>query len=387
MVLLVVVITAVVTYVASHVVFVQLNDMERGDIHLHNQVVTGESHRAAGYTIYYNLLSWVAGGSTSPGAVRVASETILASAMAAKAAITLTITWWMTRSLWPSLAVTAFLMVSVPVNLTLSPQLYLGRLTGTIWHNSTTIVLIPVSVLLFFFAVAFLTAEAPRRAYWVLGPSLIVVDGLLKPNFLLALLPGLALFTAVLVLRLRRRTGVWAAALPILGRFLVLALPAAVLLAGQYVLAYQDGGVPYTNGVRPLATWSLLTASVPGGIPVVLLESFLLPALVTLLLWGPSRRYPFLLTAWLVTGVAAAQFAVLAEYTATGELLTHGNWSWGGHVAAYVLYISAAILWIRHHTLLPGWAKALVYVVAATYVATGVVYLMHVMQPGDPGYY
>lgn len=384
----VVVLTALITYLAAHAVFVQLNALLRGDIKLHNQVVTGQADRsAAGYTIYYMILSWVAGGSTSPEAVRVASETLLAGAMAAKAVVTLLITRVATRTLWPSLAVTAFLMVCVPVDLTLSPEMYFGRLMGSIWHNSTTVVLIPVSTLLFFVAVAFLVADAPRGAYWVAAPALIVLDGLLKPNYLLALLPALALLTGMVMLRRWRTTQTWLSTGPPLGRFLVMAIPAVVLLCTQFVLAYQDGGVAYTNGIRPFATWSLLASYVPGGIPVVLLESFLLPALVTVLLWRQARRSAFVLGAWLVAGIATAQFAVFAEFTASGALLTHGNWSWGGHVAAYVLFTAVAILWVRHSALLPLWAKALVYAVAATYLASGIVYLVHLVAPGGPGYH
>ncbi|EWT00218.1 hypothetical protein N865_17545 [Intrasporangium oryzae NRRL B-24470] len=383
-----VVLTAVITYLAAHAVFVQLNDLLRGDIKLHNEVVTGQADRsAAGYTIYYLLLSWVAGGSTSPEAVRVASETLLASAMAAKAVVTLLITRVATRTLWPSLAVTAFLMVYVPVDLTLSPEMYFGRLMGSIWHNSTTVVLIPVSMLLFFVAVTFLVADAPGRAYWIAAPALIVLDGLLKPNYLLALLPALALLTGMVMLRRRRTTRTWLSTAPPVGRFLAMALPAAVLLVTQYVLAYQDGGVAYTNGIRPFATWSLLASYVPGGIPVVLLETFLLPALVTVLLWRQARRSAYVLGAWLVAGIATAQFAIFAEFTASGALLTHGNWSWGGDVAVYVLYTAVAILWVRHSALLPLWARALVYVVAATYLASGVIYLVHLVTPDGPGYH
>ena len=378
---------AAVTYLASHAVFVTLNDLLRGDIKLHNSVLTDKTGQPpAGYTIYYTILSWVAHGSSEPGPVRAASETLLAAAMAAKAVVTLLVLRRATGTVWPSLAGTAFLMLCAPLDFTLTPEMYFGRFTGSVWHNSTSVVLLPVSVLLFYAAVRFIPTGRPRWAY-VAVPALLVLDGLLKPNYLLALLPALGVLTLVVMVRAYRRTRLPASIWPPLVRFLLLAVPAVVLLYVEYVLAYVEGGVEYTNGIRPFATWSLFASYVPGGILVTLVQSLLLPALVTALLWDVARRSTLVTVAWLVELVAIAQFALLAEFTSTGELLTHGNWVWGANIATYVLLLAVTILWIRHGSRLRWWAQALVYTVAAGYLVSGIVYLQHLVTPGGAGYH
>ncbi len=73
-------------------------------------------------------------------------------------------------------------------------RMYLGKLATNVWHNSTTILLMPFVILLFQASFNFIQAEKPSQKLmaWVL--FLCIVQVLIKPSFLFVFVPIFPLF-------------------------------------------------------------------------------------------------------------------------------------------------------------------------------------------------
>jgi hypothetical protein len=210
------------------------------------------------------------------------------------------------------------------------PRVYLGQISPNVWHNPTAIAVLPLAMLLFSAASKTTLADPPRRLAG--AGALALLNGLVKPNYLLALLPcWLALLVACAARAPRpcrpgwRRLAVFAAA--------VLA-PVAALFAWQASrLAGSGGGIE----IAPLAVWRLYSPDIPASI----LLSLAFPLAVLVLHWAAARRQPPLLLAWSVLLVAILQMALLAE---RGPRWTHANFFWGAYAANYILFVESAVL-------------------------------------------
>jgi hypothetical protein len=210
------------------------------------------------------------------------------------------------------------------------PEVYLGQISPNVWHNPTAIAVLPLAMLLFSAASRTTITDRPRRLAGV--GALALLNGLVKPSYLLALLPC---WLALLVGRAARsprprhigwrRPAIFAAA--------VLA-PLAALFAWQaWRLAGTGGGVE----IAPLAVWRLYSPNIPASI----LLSLAFPLGVLVLHWDAARRQAPLLLAWSVLLVAVLQMALLAE---RGPRWPHANFFWGAYTANYLLFVESAAL-------------------------------------------
>ncbi len=235
------------------------------------------------------------------------------------------------------------LLLVAPVNLFSAAQnaLYFTYIPITVYQSPTVIVLKPLALLLFWYAVRAVAlnprpvlsqGEGEKRRYVRMRAALIaggvvVLALLAKPNHVIALLPALA----VLVLyRLWRREAVnWRLLLGI-------ALPAAVVLGVQYAATYgraDQGSILFAPFVvrdfqAPRATL------LPG-----LVLSILFPLAVGGLYFRTARRNTALVLAWLAFLTGAFYTYFLAE---DGYMLTHWNFGWSGQVTLFVLFVASA---------------------------------------------
>jgi len=69
-------------------------------------------------------------------------------------------------------------------------NVYLGQIAPTIWHNSTTILVMPVVIVLFYVSVDFLRTPSFRNAVSTSG--LCILSAVIKPSYVIALMPILA---------------------------------------------------------------------------------------------------------------------------------------------------------------------------------------------------
>jgi hypothetical protein len=219
----------------------------------------------------------------------------------------------------------------------------------------------------------------------------VVLSAVSKPNYMLAVVPALALLAAVRALR--RRTLDW---------WLVAAIGAtglgAVLLMQRF---YGDAGVQVVWA--PLAAVRTL-APVDITLALKLLASIAFPA-AAVFAWPRLVAHDIpLAVAWTALGVALAQGYLLAE---AGLRIDHGNLLAGGSMAAFVLLVATARAVLAHDTsqtpvrtwlvwgvlmlqVVGGWRHALVvlaperWATPFTLVAVGVAVLwMAAMSSGE----
>jgi hypothetical protein len=237
------------------------------------------------------------------------------------------------------------------------PQVYLGQVSPNVWHNPTAIAVLPLAMLLFSAASKTTITDRPRRLAG--AGALALLNGLVKPNYLLALLPC---WLALLVERAARsprpchigwrRPAIFVAA--------VLA-PVAGLFAWQaWRLAGTGGGVE----IAPLAVWRLYSPNIPASI----LLSLAFPLGVLFLHWNSARRQAPLVLAWSVLLVAVLQMALLAE---RGPRWTHANFFWGAYAANYLLFVESAVLLAGAPR---SWRTTVAWVLLAAHAGAGLVY-------------
>lgn len=93
------------------------------------------------------------------------------------------------RSVLPACIAIALAFVMPIVNWWNYKSVYLGQIAPTIWHNSTTVLVMPVVVLLFSASSRCLGAPSTRNA--ALTSGLCVLSAVIKPSYAIALLPVL----------------------------------------------------------------------------------------------------------------------------------------------------------------------------------------------------
>ena len=221
------------------------------------------------YSAWYPLL-YVAtlGQATGYDDLRVPSVVLLSIAMGAKGAVALWVLGRARARRWVTLAAVLFVMLVVPLKLGAATNFYLGKVTPTIWHNSTTILAMPFSLLLFVVAVDVLRRAEARWTATAGLAALLVLSLSAKPNYGLLFLPVFGVYALVLAVR-GSGPDRWRP----LGRYLVVAVVGVAVLGLQYWGTYATGAVTYENRLDPLTVWRAFTPDVP----LAMAESLLLP--------------------------------------------------------------------------------------------------------------
>lgn len=358
----------VIAAAAAAPLFWSLSTPGLSDIYLHGEIILS-AHRYGSlptYTLLYPLVSLMTGGhAMTYDEVRPPLVGLLAVFMGLK----VTVAWWAlarvrAKRLATGLA-TVFVCIAAPLSLLFQGPFYLGKITPSIWHNSTTVLAMPFCVLMFILGVAYVR-EAPRRWYFAAAPIAAVVLGLLfKPNFGMVFLPTLGIYSLVRAIPDRRFGPV--------GRYMTIAAPAVAVLVFQYLGTYTSGSVPFRNVFAPLVLWQAFSH---GQIPLSLLESLLLVVVGTVVLWRGAIDRASIVMAWVCLILAISLFALLGEVDATtGDMVYHGNWSWAMHPALFVLYVLLAREWLAQRSRLRAAVKATVYVLVVAYAGFGIHYL------------
>ncbi|MEA2396753.1 MAG: hypothetical protein QOK25_309 [Thermoleophilaceae bacterium] len=331
-----------------------------------------------GDALYYLVLAAVTGLSTSVETLEAAAVALLALAVGAKLAISIRIAF---IELAPDLGAAPaarrhVLAGGIPVALFLlvfafslpTDTPYLGQLPPNIWHNSTTIFLMPFALALFWCSLQFLRTAETRWLWW--SAAAVGLNVLAKPSLVLAFL--LAFPVAAV-----RRFG-WRQ--PALRGAALLVAASAALLAAQYVYVYAaDPAVahlfgadarPSHVGVAPFRVWGRLSDDVP----LSLLASLAFPLVAGVvyrrrLLDSDMVRY--------AVALASAGIVLFALLEETGPRLLHGNFAWQATVADYLLFLAVTIqvarLWSRRQRL--GGGDLAVAVAFLAHVAAGIWFL------------
>lgn len=206
------------------------------------------------------------------------------------------------------------------------------------YHNPTTLLSKPLALALFGAGLVAATGLPPVAAGAVTGLAasiaLVVASGLVKPSFLMAFLPAVGLL-ALAYWRTARWRLVW----------LGLALPAVVLLAGQFALRYiaqQDDGVHIV--FDPLMVIGLFTPTDWVSLSTRLAASVLFPLAVTILFVREASHDRELVLAWLTLAVGVAWGYLMAE---SGGKASAGDFLWSGQLAVFLLFAVSSTFLLR----------------------------------------
>lgn len=224
-------------------------------------------------------------------------------------------------------------------------NLFYGYLPAmNLFHNPTTTLLMPFALLVYGLVLRLAFADKPLSPWWTIGTAVMVFLSLFaKPSFIIVLLPPLGLWLLWVLIRERRIH--W----PIVWSVFAVSVP---VLLWQFSATFGGGeivsdvvyGPEVRNSQVIFAPLAVMLSREPRlwMIGVKFLLSIAFP--LALLLRCPRQviQDRILVFTWgmFFTGAFYAYFIGEA-----GERLVHGNFTWSGHLALWLLMIASLMRW------------------------------------------
>jgi len=202
---------------------------------------------------------------------------------------------------------------------------YFGYIALANYHNPTIIFLRPFALISFLLGVRAFTRVNNSWKIIIASSILVMISALIKPNYLLCILPALLILTAWW--KFQRKSVDY--------KYLVFGflLPSILVLGVQWWVVNSNDPSPII--LSPLG--------VEGAFSRNLLPKFMLSVLFPLsILVSNFRKYkdnPDLLLAAIGFTVAAFQVYFLAE---SGDRFYHGNFRWGAQVMLFLWFVVSA---------------------------------------------
>ena len=234
---------------------------------------------------------------------------------------------------------------------------YLGQGTPNIWHNPTTIAVIPAG-----------------RA--VLTSFLLILSCLAKPSFVQVFYP--AIFTLMVIWLIMYKGKNLRTAI----QLMLMCLPSLAVMILQFVIAFY-GGNSKSGGIT-IAPFVVAGARTPSiAISMLLLLAFpllmlILSAIRKSVTWGD-------IFAWLMLLWGLVWRLFLAE---KGERTYHGNFSWGYTLAVYLVWYTAVRSYLKLYfsEQMTGNKRGVGFVLAtivlALHLVSGIYYLIYLIALG-----
>lgn len=235
-------------------------------------------------------------------------------------------------------AMTMIAVIVIPANIFTPTNLYLGYMTGNIYHNPTIIALKPFSIVLFLLAGRIfepLYARMPKK-WLILFIVMSVLSLLAKPNYILVLLPALVVLTALQLWRRGQVNWVFLLAGILIPAGVVLGLQ-SLLLGSRVTLVFAPLAVvnKWAEMFNPLANQAVV---------LKLVLSVLFPLVIYLTHFRTASRDIYLNLAWITWIFGAALYYLFAE---EGVRLSHGNLTWSAQIAVFILFAASLAFFVR----------------------------------------
>lgn len=351
------------------------------DIHLHakyvQKVAQGVAPFPANFLYYLSVFLAALGRSDSLPWLYHASACVLGLATAEKFAIT-------RRLLHESLSdeqhpspekISLFLSAclltsfSIPMRFFIEGgNFYLGQIPPTVWHNSTTIFMMPFALLLFLSSLRQIEQPSDRQN---LAPMLvfILLNAFAKPSFLFVFVVAYPLFMFGIALRRNDLSLFFPNMIPVVtGILLIFAIYILIYKFSLSTLSDSDVGKSGV-AVLPLAVWRRFSPH----IPLSLSLSLLFPV-VYVILYPRELCKPALAYSWCLFAVAVIISILFVE---TGPRQWHGNFFWQNFVCMFILFLTSCDGFGRH-ILTQGirhWKIILLSLCLGAHVLSGFVYI------------
>jgi hypothetical protein len=260
------------------------------------------------------------------------------------------------------LALFSIFAFSLPTSRILEGVYYLGQIPPNVWHNSTTIFLMPFAFLLFWISYQQLLKPTPLRIFTL--TLLCIVNILAKPSFYFV-------FCVVYPLMLLRSFGLkkdfWLNLIPlVMGSFLLII---------QYYLIYKLG---FSNmdaeksgiGFGPFMVWSHFSSN----IAISFLASIIFPFAFVCIYWKDFLKNLLLQYTVLAFLFAVVIFCVLIE---SGPRLYDGNFFWQCVVCNYFLFLVVSLQFYEkiRSIGMTTWYNIIILICYAIQVESGFAYL------------
>jgi hypothetical protein len=330
------------------------------------------------FVLAHPLLEWITGFIywAGRGLIGLWETAVLVQVLAQTATALLLYFWIGTISSRWGEALRVFLALTLtivgPVIL-LAPidgHYYFGYIGLANYHNPTIHLLRPFALACFYLATRIYSQ--PRNPGWMvaLSAGLMIAATLVKPNYAMVILPGLALLTLWLMWKRRPldwRMLVWGHSVPA-----VLALVFAAVLI-YFVPDADKAGIT----LAPFA----VEAGFSGYLALKFLLSILFPLGAALLALRSIIRDDEMLLAWAAFFAGLLQNYLLAE---TGERFFHGNFRWSAQIALFILFAATVRFLARRVAAgeLGTWQRRLLYALYLLHLAGGVAYYVYAfVQP------
>lgn len=314
------------------------------------------------YSLFYLVIGAFTLGYSDPIFIGILFLIVLTLLVALKNVITLKYFQDLGIPQTTAAALTVVLSIAMPIaNWWRFPHVYLGQISPTVWHNSTTIFALPFAMLAFFAAVRWL--RSPQLHNTAQLAVAIFIGTLAKPNYAIALVPGLfAAASALSVQATAAKIKQYACG--------VLAAGAAVTVIGavQYFSLKSNGPSNSHIVVAPFRAWSEYSPNILAS----LVLSIAFPAAVSAFYFRSAKNNDTLIFAWIVFAVSILQLVLFAE---TGERASHFNFAWGPYMANYILFVTSAAELFKHR---PSAKFAMCLLVLGLHAVTGALFYFQV---------
>lgn len=249
-------------------------------------------------------------------------------------------------------------------------RFHLGRISVNIWHNSTTILVIPLGIIIYRMSVK-LFEGPPQGAPANMIALLLFVSIWIKPSFAIIYLPSM--IAVCLYYGCSRNYGA----------LFKIALSGVIGLVVLYLIIYHSnlsfGYSSESDGIRiaPFSAISMYSKNVL----VDLALSIMFPLSVALLYSG---RFFSGREASLVLGMFFAGLLVMILFQEVGARAVHGNFIWQAIIANYLLFMYAAKVSMQAFDI-RKWSVRQIIVsgVFSLHVLSGVLYVGKILISGS----
>jgi len=262
-------------------------------------------------------------------------------------------------------SVLLLVVFSLPTN-----NFYLGQIPPNVWHNSTTIFLMPFALLLFWLSYNQLVQPTTNRTFIII--ILCVLNVLIKPSFFFV-------FSLSYPLMLAGRFGftryLWLNLLPVI----IGSITTVVVYYLIYKLSFGNiHSVEAGIAIKPLSVWSYYSSN----IALSLVFSLVFPIAYIGFYWKDLRKNVLLQYAVIMYLIAISLFALLSE---TGPREFHGNFFWQSVICSYILFLVITVLFAEKVKTLgmKDWKNIIILVAFMSHVIAGFLYLVKLLYIGS----
>ena len=269
-----------------------------------------------------------------------------------------------------SLGMILFFAIPDPFSIFILKKMYLGKIVPNIWHNPTTILVLPFALLLFWKQLYVLKEK--ENINLILLHLLVFINVIIKPSFLFVYIP-VTFFFLLSLIRIRGFRWFCINTTPL--------LTGSLLLVIQYYLIYfMQTGISQKeiSGIMISKPFELFLHSVPAYyLPFSFLFSFLFPIISIIFFRDILSYQPFIYSlSLLLFGILISTFII-----ESGPRMTHGNFLWQNIICSY-LFILSTILFllkkIKDNTDLFNLKIKILIAVFFLHVFSGVLYLIKI---------